>query len=258
MPNQPTLATMTLLLVTALACTSVDADAQNALNSKALDMTLLSNDVFLRDHPDLRYRRTADEAYQRGDYAQALENYRKSARFGDKLAQGRVAEMLWTGEGLEADRALAYIWMDLAAERGYRVVLALRERYWSELNASQRARVHAEGPAIYAEFGDAAAQPRMKRWLARGSRNVPGSRTGRLSSSADVIVRRNGTGGAPAIFSGPGGPGLVETSMISFRADRYYDPAYWDPKLYWQWKDLSFDKVPVGEVDVGGPTAVDR
>jgi len=90
----------------------------------------------------------------------------------------------------------------------------------------------------------------------RGSRNVPGSRTSKPSSAADVLVRRNGVGSAPSLFSGPAGPGL-DTLMVSFRADRFYDPAYWDPKLYWQWKDLAFDKAPLGEVEVGAPTVLD-
>src|SRR3546814_9279963 len=69
-----------------------------------------------------------------------------------------VAEMLWNGDGVERDRALAYAWMDLAAERGYAGFLGLRERYWSALDEAGRARALEAGQEVYAHYGDAAAR----------------------------------------------------------------------------------------------------
>src|SRR5690606_37219363 len=91
---------------------------------------------FLKAHPDLRYRLHGLEKYKERDFDDALKFFRRAAFYADKPSQGMVAEMYWRGEGVEQDRALAYAWMDLAAERGYRGFLGLRERYWNALGAS--------------------------------------------------------------------------------------------------------------------------
>src|SRR3546814_2441093 len=86
---------------------------------------------FLNSHPDLRYRLLGMEAMREDRHGDAFKFFRRAAHFADKPSQGMVAEMLWNGDGVERDRALAYAWMDLAAERGYAGFLGLRERYWS-------------------------------------------------------------------------------------------------------------------------------
>src|SRR3546814_17375883 len=75
-------------------------------------------------------------------------------------SQGMVAEMLWNGDGVERDRALADAWMDLAAERGYAGFHGLRERYWSALDEAGRARALEAGQEVYAHSGPAAPTPR--------------------------------------------------------------------------------------------------
>ena len=65
---------------------------------------------------------------QETDFEKALRYFRRSSFFADKPSQGMVAEMYWKGEGTPRDPVQAYVWMDLAAERGYRGFIGLREQ----------------------------------------------------------------------------------------------------------------------------------
>ena len=58
--------------------------------------------------------------------------------------------------------------MDLAAERGTEWLVVQRERFWEALSADERERAVREGRALYAEFGDPAATPRLERELRAG------------------------------------------------------------------------------------------
>ncbi|MBK8285648.1 MAG: hypothetical protein IPK97_12695 [Ahniella sp.] len=127
----------------------------------------------------------------------------------------------------------AYVWMDLAAERNYRQLVALREHYWLELGEQERERALAIGPDLYREYGDAVAVPRMDRLLNEARRNITGSRVGSLTAPMEVRARTEGG------------------EFMRFAGDKYYRRQYWDPKLYHQWKDEFFENPFNGEVDVG-------
>lgn len=231
----------TFVLAWLLAALPLAINAQNALRDEAPDTQLLSSDAFLRDHPDLRYRQQAEQAYARGEFERALRLYRSSARYADKTSQGRIAEMLWAGEGAPQDRALAYAWMDLAAERGYKLLLAIRERYWAQLTAVERERAVHEGQAIYTEYGDAVTKPRLEKALFKGRRSVTGSHAGFVSGNLTVT----------SVARGRASIGDALRDGNSFRGDRFYDKAYWEPEFYWAWQDKIFDAVPEGTVEVG-------
>lgn len=186
---------------------------------------------FLTWHPDLRFRLLGMESVKQGDQEKAFQAFQRASFYGDKPAQGMVAEMYWTGQGTARDPVLAYAWMDLAAERGYRGFLGLRERYWNDLDAAQRAQAIEHGQAIYARYGDAAALPRIAAQLRRGRSKAVGSRTG-FAGNAKILV------------PGPGG-------FESIDATRFYDPRYWDPKQYQQWHDSIWSEPRVGRVEIG-------
>src|SRR3546814_13111981 len=78
------------------------------------------------------------------------------------------ALMVGQGEGGITDRAQAYAWMDLAAERGYPELLAQREQFWRALSSDERARAREIGESLYATYGDAVAKHRLERELRRG------------------------------------------------------------------------------------------
>ncbi len=59
------------------------------------------------------------EAYERGDYATALKEWRPLAEQGDAGVQFGVASMYYFGQGVPRDYAEAVKWYRLAAEQGY-------------------------------------------------------------------------------------------------------------------------------------------
>jgi hypothetical protein len=197
------------------------------------DDALLVSAGYLAHHPDIDNRIRGMRAYRTGEHGKAMAYFRRAAYFADKPSQGMVAEMLWDGVGATQDRALAYAWMDLAAERGYAGFLGMRERYWLALSPQEQVRAVEAGRGIYARFGDAIAKPRIDARLRLGLREATGSRTGFAGALTIEIP-------------GPDG------NSISVPGSRFYDPRYWDPKAYWAWQDAVWMKPRIGRVDVGG------
>lgn len=133
------------------------------------------------------FRELGVEAQREGRQQRAHEHFLRAARLADKLSQAAIAEQYWQGQGVDADRVLGYIWMDLAAERGVPALIALREAYWQGLTADERTRVPALGATLYAVYGDAAAQPRVAQEQRREKYQIVGSRVG-WDSNVDVCV----------------------------------------------------------------------
>ena len=182
-------------------------------------------------HPNELARLYAVEAAAKGEWGDEARHFREAARHADKYSQHRLSLMYWHGAGVAQDRALAYVWADLAAERLYPQFVLLREKMWLELDADEQARALAEGPALYDVYGDAAAKHNFARALSRAKRQVTGSRTGfvnRLETSHPDSQQ----GGAD------GGPEL---------GDLYAD-ARWDAERYWQIEDAVWR---TGHVDIG-------
>lgn len=208
--------------------------AQKVVPPDPTEDPMLITAGFLDHHQDMKYRLLGLEAYNEKRFEDAMRFFRRASFFADKPSQGMVAEMYWNGEGVARDPALAYAWMDLAAERNYVGFIALRERYWKALSAAERDRAVQEGQAIYAKFGDAAAKPRYEFQLRIGKREMTGSRTG-FNRGVQIEI------------PGPAGSQMIEGS-------RFYDERYWDAKKYWAWQDRLWRnpngvKVTVGELE---------
>lgn len=195
------------------------------------EQEVLASQSFLANHPDMMNRMRAMEEIERGDDARAANYFRRGAHYADKQSQAAYAEMLWEGRGVPQDRAAAYAWMDLAAERGYTMFLAFRERYWNELGEEDRKRAVEVGQEIYAEYGDAVAKPRLEKVLRRASRNITGSRTGSVGFLKIVIP-------------GPGGGTIID-------GKDFYDKRFWEPARYWHWQGELLEGVRQGKVIVG-------
>ena len=195
------------------------------------DNPLLITAGFLDHHQDLKYRMLGLEAFKQGRFDDALRFFRRASFFADKPSQGMVAEMYWNGQGTPRDPVQAYVWMDLAAERGYRGFLGLREKYWNALSDTERARAIEEGQAVYARFGDTAAKPRYEHQLRIGKSQMTGSRTG-FNRGVQIEI------------PGPSGSQAIEGS-------KFYDERYWNAKKYWAWQDKLWMKPRIGKVDVG-------
>jgi hypothetical protein len=187
---------------------------------------------FLRYHPDIKHRLEGLAKLEDGQPIEALAEFRSAARFGDKVSQAMVAELLWSGAAETVDRAAAYAWMDLAAERGYQVFVAKRERYWTALDAAERKRALQVGQQVYAEYGDDVAKPRLETVLKRGRWAMTGSRVG-FKGALEIQV------------PGPGG------QWVSISGEEFYDDKLWKPEQYFAWQDRTWGGPPVGTVTVG-------
>jgi hypothetical protein len=193
---------------------------------------IMNSEGFLAAHPDLRWRREGVWALEAGNGQEAVAYFRRAARYGDKPSQAMLAELYWTGmAGVPRDRAEAYAWMDLAAERGYTLFIAKREQYWAELSPEERKRAIDIGRPMFDEFRDAEAKPRLARILKRERRNTTGSRVGFVGA---LKIEVPGPGGLPMTIMG----------------SQYYDDQFWEPEKYWAWQDRTWKDPPTGRVEI--------
>ncbi|MDQ3039043.1 MAG: sel1 repeat family protein [Pseudomonadota bacterium] len=190
---------------------------------------------FLEGHPDLLYREQGLNAYGERQHTKAMERFKMAAHFGDKASQAIVGEMLWSGVGVEQDRVMALVWMDLAAERNYPRFVNTRNGYWNALTPGERQRARNLVDNLYAEYGDAVAEPRLARALRRARNSLTGSRVGSQTSNVQIVVPGQG----------------------SIDASQFYNPKYWDPKQYRAWHDNFWQNAREGKVDVGDPEKLD-
>lgn len=144
--------------------------------------------------------------------------------------------MLWIGLGATQDRALAYAWMELAAERGYRSFSEKRDRYREAMTPEERARADRESPALRAEYADAAAEPRQAAAMRRERQSLSGSRLGSTATPVRIVVP---------------GVGTLDST-------EYYQAKYWEPALYREWQDSIWQEVRIGRVSVGDIEAVGK
>lgn len=215
-------------LVFALAL-ATHADLARAADS---DPTFIHHDAFIGAHPDLYWQREGIRNYARGRYGEAMTSFRRAARFADKTSQAMIAQMLWNGDGVQADRGMAYAWADLAAERGYPDFIATREKFWRELTPDERRDAVSKGQAIFDEYGDKVAKRREESALHLARINVTGSRTGHVGT---LVVRQR----------------LVDGRWDDTDGAIYYADQYWKPEQYWHWKDRVWSQPPEGTVEVG-------
>jgi hypothetical protein len=216
----------------AASLTSLTITAADKMNEQGDDVFIVKSRSFMASHPDLNSRSLGMQSYQKGHFEEALRQFRKGAYYADKPSQAMVAEMLWKGEGIEQDKIEAYAWIDLAAERLYKDLVAKRENYWAELSADQRLQAVEKGQAIYAKYGDKVAKRRIENILERGRRNITGSRTGYVGV---LKIQIPGPGGMPIDISG----------------DQFYQEKFWKPEMYWKWQSVAWKALPTGIATMG-------
>lgn len=215
------------------ATTSPAGDTCRNMPAKPIPVEIMTAGFFAA-HPDMFWRSVALAAYRKQSYSKAMRDFKRAASYADKFSQSMVAHMYWEGQGTAADHALAYAWMDLAAEREYYNFVTQREIYWAQLNEQQRAAAVQRGQAVYAEYRDSVTKPNMEKELRRTAQRMTGSRTGFVSPGLYV----SGTDGN---FM----PGSV-----------YYDKTYYQPERYWCDQDAYWSRPMNPNVEVGLPHTV--
>lgn len=195
------------------------------------------------NHPNERYRLYAQKAAATRNWRDAAKAFRFAARYADKYSQHRLSLMYWYGVGVPADPVEAYVWSDLAAERGYPQFLAIRERMWRELTAAQQAAAAQRGVVLYGEFGDPIAKKRFEYELAKGRRQITGSHTG---FDGGVGLAKT------ARLRGIGGVSNINDDLL---VATIHSPSRIDPKRYWKQQDRVWKVgvVEVGEIENADP-----
>ena len=222
-----------------LASLPMTAAAQQVSDS---DQTIVESGAFLNSHPDIHHRHLGVSHLEAGRLARAFTAFQRAAYYADKPSQSMVAAMYWEGRGVARDRALAYAWADLAAERHYPALLVQREEYWSQLEPSERDRAVAEGEAIYARYGDDVAQPRIERVLRRERMRGTGSRAG-YAGNVKVVLPMQSAGGSAG--------GTPDSPTVSVAGGQFYDSKFWNPREYHRWTESLWKEAPSGRVEVG-------
>ncbi|HET9483053.1 MAG TPA: hypothetical protein VFO79_03780 [Xanthomonadales bacterium] len=168
---------------------------------------------FAESHPDQYFRNRAADAAAEGRMSAALADFRRAAHYADKPSQLALAFAYWNGEGVAPDRPTAYVWADLASERGVPAFLAVRETMWNKLTDAERERALDVGRELAKTYADATAKRRMEHRLRHGQRQKTGSRTGSTVYATGVAALDSSARAAVAsdIYSamlmnvGPGG-----------------------------------------------------
>jgi hypothetical protein len=113
------------------------------------------------------YRYKAAREASKGEWAHAAVLFEIAARYGDKYSHHRLSLLHWHGVGVTKNRIDAYVWADIAAERGYPTLLAIREKMWEALTPEEREAVPVRGKRLYEKYGDKAALSLFRGMLAR-------------------------------------------------------------------------------------------
>ncbi len=207
----------------ASAARPAERQVMNRASNEYRDLRRMSS-----DHPNEVARLDAVEAYGQGRMPQALARFRAAASYGDKYSQHRLALMYWYGDGTAPDPVLAYIWADLAAERDYPALLAVRDEIWGRLDSDERARALRDGAEYYARYGDDVARPRMARQLRIGRSHITGSHAG-IDYGVEVTVPADG-------------PMIDDALRVGRGMNTYWADYRWKPSLYWANEDAVFGK----------------
>ena len=229
-----------IALAMALALPAARAGEQHTLTLDTYETALLE----ASGHPNELNRWHGLWAYQNGRVDEAREFFERAAMYGDKLSQHALTLMYWKGDqGVARDPVVAYVWADLAAERGTsQDLLHLRERIWHELTPQQRQQVREIGPGYHARYGDAVAQKRMDAELRRFMRNQTGSRVGAQTSKLDIWL------GSPDPWTGRG---TSDFGQIRTTGTEYYAARRTEPAAYWKAEDKHLRALFEARVEVG-------
>lgn len=239
------------LLACALGWALAAAAAEPLKLTDARYMDIDSMVLAAKGRPNEEHRLYGLKAYVQGRYGEADERFRHAAQYADKYSQQYLSLMCWHGIGRAPDRVQGYIWADLAAERGSRRLLAIRENMWAQLTLEQRAQVEAQGGDYYARYGDQAAKPRAESQIRGFARDMTGSRVGYRNQPLTIS-------GAPvngAFAVGAGSNAAAYAIAAAASPDELYGKQGGLQRLdaYWKEQDRQLD---LGTVEVGRPSKV--
>ncbi|UHQ23259.1 SEL1-like repeat protein [Lysobacter sp. 5GHs7-4] len=196
-------------------------------------------------HPNELHRWHGIWAYDNGRYAEAIKQFQHASRYADKYSQHFLSMMHWYGEGTDRNPVLAYIWADLAAERGDNAeLLAMREKIWESLTPEQQVQVAVQGEGYFARYGDATTLPRINSHIRHFARSQTGSRVGAQTARLDVGL------GRPDIWAAGGGSAVSVQAMRGIAQGEFYGDHRTRTDAYWKDQGLLL-RTLTGQVEVG-------
>lgn len=136
------------------------AESPSATTSGHAAAVQVSTNI-IKGRPDINAQRTGSRAYLEKDYAAALHAYKTGAKYGDKLSQLAIGLMYLNGDGITADPATAWAWLDLAASHGEASYVATRDRVWAGLDAQQRSAAQADRDGLARTYADRLTAARL-------------------------------------------------------------------------------------------------
>lgn len=238
-----------LLIVVLMALNACAAVNSFDRPPKVIGAGMWQSEHFRRSHPDLVHRLAGQAHFEDGELEQARAEFALAAGFGDKLSQAMLGEIYWEGQGVKADRSLAYAWMDLAAERGFVSFVAKREQYWKALQPDERARALELGSTLYQSNGDQVALPRMGMKLKQGLYGSLAARKGLGVGRGSVILPANGS--RVTIRSGTPGSGPLVSGGLQLEFGAYFGREFWRLDRYVAWQEAQLELARRGMVEVG-------
>ena len=141
----------------------------------------------------LRVQEKAETLFQKGNFERAYFIYRNElAPIGDKYAQYMLGYMHLTGKGTSEDRVAAAAWYRLAAERGTREFVMVRDRLAASLTPEQLAAADSLFLDLRRQYGDLAILLRAVRADLETLRQRTGSRLGSGAAPLTIVDLRHG------------------------------------------------------------------
>jgi hypothetical protein len=145
----------------------------------------------------------------------AVEKFKRAARFGNKEAQKSVGLMYIRGMGVEKDWAMAFAWLKLASSHGDSRIIATREKVYGGLGDDEKARADAHFLELQAVYGDQMALERRRGWVRKQKREFSGSRQG---NSGNLRIEVADATGYTWELSGPDYFDVLESYVRDFES----------------------------------------
>ena len=181
------------LCVIALACLPIVSSAQRSSE--------LSAD--LPDSRTMAVQEKVERLFDSGDFERAFFIYRNElSPIGDKYAQYMVGFMYQSGIGVDEDPIAAGAWYQLAAERGTREFVVVRDRYMHGMDEKEAAESVALFKQLRVKYCDLAVVLASIKRNVRELQSRTGSRIGSQSSPVVVIKPGSSNYNAGSVYYG--------------------------------------------------------
>ena len=141
-------------------------------------------------------------AFQKKDYAFAVQMYEVAASWAFKPAEYNLGVMYARGQGVAADLPRAMAWMALAAERNDARYVEAREAVYAEMTKEQFEQANVIWRDLKKTYGDEVALKRAKARWAEVRSQMTGSRVGSVGNL--TVGLPNPNGGDPSTPKDPG------------------------------------------------------